>query len=310
VSIEALGHVFPLRLPAAEKLLLICLANYADKVGDSIFPSLDTLEIETGLSRSTIKRAFKELVKKGLLLRVAEATPVSPAWYRIADVPEPRAYEPRPTCPAVLRRAVILTFRQTCEYCKRLSESRELDPDGKPWNVDRVFPGRRGGAYAPDNVTLSCRACNAKKKDSNAPEGTRTLSEFQREGRVQGEPSIDDVEGVHLEPWEGEPVNPRRGHCEPREGVQVNPDPSTEPVVDPSRNGRAGACAPAPSIASITKLAHEVFEVLGLRADIGDLTETLKSRCAKFRIPYTSDAVRKALDSARWQRQHQSPETH
>lgn len=320
MSMEAVGYVFAFQLPAAEKLLLILLANHADKYGDSVFPALDTLEVETGLSRSTLKRAFKELLRRELIERLAESTPVSPAWYRILGVPEPHEPVKQPTCPHVLRRAVILAFEQTCEYCKKTSDSRDLGPDGKPWHIDRVVAGKRGGIYSPDNVTLACRGCNLKKKANPAPDGTRTFTDLQREGTVQIGPSLSDDQPVHLEPWGDELADARTVHRGRREGVSVDPEPVTESFPDPiPEESRAGApprlvpktTEAEKALPAITKLAHEVFDLLGVKADSVELTESLKSRCATLKIPYDSGVVRKALDSARWQRDHRpSPEVH
>ena len=44
MSLAALAYCFDLRLPANEKWLLVSLADYADEWGESVFPSLDTLE--------------------------------------------------------------------------------------------------------------------------------------------------------------------------------------------------------------------------------------------------------------------------
>lgn len=61
------------------------------------------------------------------------------------------------------------------------------------------------------------------------------------------------------------------------------------------------AVAPDAPLTVITKLAHEAIEVLGWK-DLGDLTEAVKERCARARLAYTSESVRKAVDSAVAQR--------
>jgi hypothetical protein len=67
---------------------------------------------------------------------------------------------------------------------------------------------------------------------------------------------------------------------------------------------------PNDNIGVITKLAHEAYDLLGTKADHFELVETLKSRCATLGILYRSDVVLKALDSAKWQREHRSPDVH
>lgn len=316
MSIEAIGYVMTLRLPASEKWLMVGLANHADPYGDSIFPALETLKDELGMSRPTLKRMFKKVLSLGLVERTAEATPVSPAFYRIVGVPVPKEFVRERTCPQVLRRAVILTFDSTCEYCHRPSVSRELDPDGKPWIIDRVVLGLRGGVYSPDNVTLCCRACSTKRKASPAPAGTRTLRQLQRLRGVQNEPPAITGEGVHGEPPEDVALDPPGVHGDPPEGIKLNPEPCTESCMDPSLNLKAVAAPrrqphekPEDNLNVITVLAHAVYDLLGpprTASEVGEYTENLKQRCADEGIAYDSDVVRKALDSALWQRNHAS----
>lgn len=327
MSIEALGHVFLLTLPANEKWLLVCLANHADKWGDSIFPALETLEEESGMSRSTVKRAFKELLRLGVVERSATSTPVSPAFYRIVGVPEPRV-PPRsePSCPYALRRAVIHTFEGRCEYCQRLG-GKDLGPDDRPWQVDRVVPGRKGGIYTPDNVTLSCQTCNNRKKSKDAPAGTRTLTVRQRERTVQVDPSPPLEGTVQLDPspteWggvqpdlsEGSNSQGGRGPSDPPEGSVGTPNLCIDPIPDPIS---AGADAPPPENAGaprrphtaaehlrvVIKLAHEVLDLFSGVPDVtaGELAESIKSRCAFYHVPYDSGVVSRALEAALYQR--------
>lgn len=53
----------------ASTLVLICLANYADKFGRSAFPSVDTLCKESRLSERTIRQRLRELEELGLIKR-------------------------------------------------------------------------------------------------------------------------------------------------------------------------------------------------------------------------------------------------
>lgn len=58
------------------RYVLLTLANYADKEGGSIFPSVETLCRDTGLSRNTLREHIKVLIREGL---VAETGRVSVA---------------------------------------------------------------------------------------------------------------------------------------------------------------------------------------------------------------------------------------
>lgn len=52
---------------SASTLVLICLANYADKFGRSAFPSVSTIAKESRLSERTIRYRLNELEKLGLI---------------------------------------------------------------------------------------------------------------------------------------------------------------------------------------------------------------------------------------------------
>lgn len=98
----------------------------------------------------------------------------------------------------------------------------------------------------------------------------------------------------------------------PSDGTaETSPPQPSGTVNDPSlerSEEKAGAAPrlidwPDENVAVITKLAHEVLDRFP-RADEGDIAEAVKTRCATLRIAYRSDVVRKALDSAKWQREH------
>lgn len=54
-------------LQPATRYVMLTLANYADKEGNDIYPSLPTLALDTGFSESTIRRHIKTLRAVGLL---------------------------------------------------------------------------------------------------------------------------------------------------------------------------------------------------------------------------------------------------
>ena len=54
-------------LEPTARFVMLSMANYADKEGNDIYPSLATLEADTGLSERTIRRHIKHLIAVGLL---------------------------------------------------------------------------------------------------------------------------------------------------------------------------------------------------------------------------------------------------
>lgn len=295
MSIAAVAFAFAQQLSATEKWLLVCLADYADEWGDSIFPSLEELTSRSGLSRATLQRTFRALLKGGVIVRAADSTPFSPAFYRIVGMPEPElgaTPKRERDCPNALRAAVKYAFGTSCEYCGETGTD-ERGPDGKHWTVDRVVPGRSGGRYVPENVTLACRRCNNKKGLSAAAAGTRTLADL----RARGGPQID-TPTRHRNETRGASVRHLRG-------LTMRPELLIDPLSEPSEEKAGAAPRPTPdedpeqNVGVITKLAHDLFE-LGVRAD--EFTEAMKGRCAQLHIAYNSSVVRKAIESAQWQR--------
>ena len=100
--------------------------------------------------------------------------------------------------------------------------------------------------------------------------------------------------------------------------LSQNPDTSvTRSVSDPSVKRQAkshhaektAAAPPSPPRRSntkvITRIAHSVMDTIG--EDSPDLPESIKLRCAREHIPYDSEAVRKAIESACFQRRKRGP---
>jgi hypothetical protein len=313
MSISAVGFAFTQRLPATQKWLLVCLADIADAWGDSIFVSLEELSERTSLSRATLQRAFRELLASGVIVRVARSTPFSPPFYRIVMPEPPPGTKPQEReCSNALRAAVKYAFHHVCEYCHRPG-TPDRGPDGHRWTVDRLVPGKDGGRYVPGNVTLACRFCNTKKRTGPAPAGTRTLEEVEAQVSKVGHQNDASVLPDPDRPSDAPEASGRGGG-----GITARPDPLLDPITDPLEDS-AGAPPPRPrqnpeperperNIRVITKIAHEAIAQLGPHHE--DLVETVKSLCAQRDIRYNSAVVLSALDSARWQRTHPTPEVH
>jgi len=115
----------------------------------------------------------------------------------------------------------------------------------------------------------------------------------------------------------GEPAPVEISVSPPQSGRSTSQPSGTvrDPSVEPSKE-KAGAAPrhtlrdvekPGDNLGVITKLAHEVLELQGPRAPIDELTEAVKYRCARLHVAYDSATVAKAIDSAKWQREHRAP---
>lgn len=309
VSMNPFAHALRQRLPAMEKLLLLLLGDRADDWGGSIYFALATLEERAGMSRSTLQRTFRELIKLGLVELQVPATPTTPAFYRMVGVPSPLEAKPDDEgCPHVLRRAVLYYFAPICSWCLTPG-TVDVGGDGKAWAVTRIDPLKYAGRFTPDNVTLSCTFC-ARKKKRDGSTTVRSLTDVVAVRGCQLDTPPTQETGLLSD------ASPMSAGHPP--GVTVTPDPSLDPDLDPYKKKQGlrpdrivdAVENPNDNVGVITKLAHEAYDVLGVNADPVDLSEALKSRCATLRIAYRSDVVLKALDSAKWQREHRSPEVH
>jgi hypothetical protein len=128
--------------------------------------------------------------------------------------------------------------------------------------------------------------------------------EFLERNRARATPvpdRLDDQDWGQPEPETGAMVNAELG---PGTATPIRSTRQIDPSDDTSENVQAGAAAPPPpenadeNIGVITKIAHESIDLCGL----SDLPEVVKSRCASLHIAYDSGVVRKAIESAQWQR--------
>lgn len=90
--------VIDLTCGSTDKLVLLILANYADDNGDRCFPSVATLQRQSGLSERTIRGSFSRLEKMGYM-EVIHRTGHS---NRFKLTPAPGAPTPAPGAPPPL----------------------------------------------------------------------------------------------------------------------------------------------------------------------------------------------------------------
>lgn len=173
-----MAATFEVDLPAKEKLVMLCLADSSDHFG-VCFPSVTTLSRKSSLPERTLQRVLGRLIERGCLetfwaytdkIRHKKIRHYRLKLNNLETMPVP-SYA---NCPPALRTEVILRFSSRCTYCGR-SGTDTADPDGRPWEVDRIVPGSRGGQYVAENVTLSCKSCNMGKGAKLAPSETQSL---------------------------------------------------------------------------------------------------------------------------------------
>lgn len=179
MSIEAMSAVFKMDLPPNHKWMMVVLADNAAPDGTCIFPAIATLGQKSGYGERNVQRLLRELERAGLIQPYEEPkNHYGTQAYRFTFMPMTEA--PRPetrSCPPKLREQVIAAFGQTCVYCAGRGDA-VYGPNGNKWHVDRLVPAKRGGTYAPENVTLSCSTCNVRKGTRRPAIDTPTLAEL------------------------------------------------------------------------------------------------------------------------------------
>jgi len=69
MSICSIQAVLDYDLPPREKLVMMVYANYANKEGEGVYPSIATMSTKTGYAKGTIRRVYGILEAAGLLIR-------------------------------------------------------------------------------------------------------------------------------------------------------------------------------------------------------------------------------------------------
>lgn len=67
MGFNQINEAFKHRLPSTEKLVLLCLARYANSKTGQCWPSNKQLGVDTGFAPETVSRAIKKLSERNLL---------------------------------------------------------------------------------------------------------------------------------------------------------------------------------------------------------------------------------------------------
>ncbi len=83
MSVKLIGLVLDSDIPKTEKWTLVILADRASHEGDAIFYKIETIAKRSGLSERSVQRTLRSFTELGLIVVTHEATPRSPATYKI-----------------------------------------------------------------------------------------------------------------------------------------------------------------------------------------------------------------------------------
>ena len=185
MSVKLMGQVWELKLDHATSYVLIAMADHASDDGSRCFPSVGYLSWKTNYSIRQVRRILGNLEDTGIIIPVAHQNGgrgyATEYQLVLAAAPRKESYQVAGTeLSPNLRIATIARFAQVCQYCNKPGDAGR-GPDGKAWQIDRIVPGKRGGLYVSENVTLSCGPCNRQKGAILSPELTEASASTDRE---------------------------------------------------------------------------------------------------------------------------------
>jgi len=167
MSVKLMGEVWELKLDHATSHVLLAMADHARDDGSRCFPSVGYLSWKTNYSLRQVQRILANLENTGIIIPVAYQNGgrgfATEYQLVLAAAPRKESYQVAATkLSGKLRTATIARFNHVCQYCNKSGDAGK-GPDGKPWEIDRIVPGKLGGLYVSANVTLSCGPCNREK---------------------------------------------------------------------------------------------------------------------------------------------------
>ena len=86
MSVKVMAAAFDTILPAGEKIVLLCLGDYARDDGSRCYPSVSTLARKSSLSRRTVQRILRRLEGRGVLVPTKKTLGRSTEFFIRLDV--------------------------------------------------------------------------------------------------------------------------------------------------------------------------------------------------------------------------------
>lgn len=98
MSTKAMNRVWESGLPRDEKYILLCLADFGDDFGESIYPSIGYLIWKTGYSETGLKKILRKLRNKKYISVGFEASKYGTNQYciNLESLPKRQPYKPPP----------------------------------------------------------------------------------------------------------------------------------------------------------------------------------------------------------------------
>jgi helix-turn-helix protein len=215
MSIALMSWAYDQQLPALHKFVLVTIADHCGNETGECYPSVARIARRTGMSERSVQRCLRDLEGAEVLSKRYDGkrTPIYKLNHNLPIVINKADY----SAPSWLRPAAIKVYNETCYWCQDKGTDKN-GPDGKPWSLDRLVPGRKGGKYEPDNVVLCCCKCNSLKRELLPAEFCEHLG----------------IEQPDLANWDGCLLDTSKGDRQTPPPVSIShPNHKYEPSVEP-----------------------------------------------------------------------------
>lgn len=166
MSIKLMSKVWDLDVDSTSAILLLRICDFATDEGTRIYPSIDRLAHETGVSKSTVKRRIREWKSGGVLRcirpggRGAHDTSEYCIDLSMFEVRKPLKEGIRLT--EGLLRTLISRDGCTCRQCGQHG-NKTNGADRKIWSAERI---NKLEPWYETNALLVCASCKKSSRKS------------------------------------------------------------------------------------------------------------------------------------------------
>jgi hypothetical protein len=257
------------RISSSAKLVLVALANHADRDGSDCFPAVSTVMDYTGLSERSIQYALRALEDHGTIAKTADPLVRSSTIGRVDR--RPQSYD-------------LVAFMRGAKSVAHGVQSRR--PRGAKSAPDSPDTGCKVvGEFAPEPVLNQKNNCNQEKQPA-----TNTAAAASAEA---AQPA-DDGQGTLFASWQGLfPDNPANDPAS-TDASADKPDPNAGGPPDAPTRASHQNSAGADRVTAQTVVAAWVDAYRGARGDVrptrGQIGQA--SRAAKECLAAGNDPAR------------------
>lgn len=128
MSVRVMSQVWDLKLPHADKFVLLAMADHADHDGNNVYPSVRTIAIKTGYSERQVQRIITSLEESKLLIQVQTGQGAA-TIYRIETSAAEKVETRRKPARSTLAPVPVETVNKSDEITTKCHPCQNVTPD-------------------------------------------------------------------------------------------------------------------------------------------------------------------------------------